>query len=427
MNRPFLISRWLALWLSLGLALPNPALALRGGQVGNSQADQKSPQLTGLEEALKNPEGSGLEEDWKDKARRIATIYFWLVGILEKEIEKLPAEQQLNFSDHNLAQVMFLSVNFLEEKKNEDIKNLKYIEDFRNLLFILTGDKTSDVAALKELLSKKSRDKGLYSRKDACEILAVFRSIVTEFSEGRPFSMDGFGINFSLSLSKLPADLRKAAESLGEINFKHLPMLVRRTVKVIGYPYSIAGLPDEPPAEPGPAAESPPAQPPGAGLEETTLEWSPRRQLVERFGEAAVPLNARWAWLMPAREGTTDVHVHIVHESLAGPIAQWIQEQIHTLPQGFEVHTHVLRTDEMIPLETPGVAIKDRLLDLPDFWKEILHKILPVLEVQLGQSIPPLAEMVLYAFQGPGGSVEKVLGVMRLEDSKGQAVYAFFV
>ncbi|MBI1953334.1 MAG: hypothetical protein HYS41_04340 [Candidatus Omnitrophica bacterium] len=57
MKRPFLITRLLALWLSLCLALPSPAFSLR------QQAQPETSGLEELDEALTNSESSGLEED----------------------------------------------------------------------------------------------------------------------------------------------------------------------------------------------------------------------------------------------------------------------------------------------------------------------------------------------------------------------------
>ncbi len=162
--------------------------------------------------------------------------------------------------------------------------------------------------------------------------------------------------------------------------------------------------------------------------QEIVLERVAKQQFSSRFGQdSRFPTNMSGAWLVPADAGTTAVYVHIVHETLLSSVSQWIQEEVDALPEGFEVHTHLLRPDGSIPLETPGVAVKDRFLELPEFWRDTLSKIMPVLEHQLGQRLPSLAEVVLYAIQGADGRMEKVLGVMRLEDSRGRAVYAFFV
>lgn len=66
MKRPFLFPRFLALWLTLGLALPNPAFALRGMEAAQSGAEELLDKaLRGTD--LLSPVAAGAEEKTKIK------------------------------------------------------------------------------------------------------------------------------------------------------------------------------------------------------------------------------------------------------------------------------------------------------------------------------------------------------------------------
>ena len=149
-------------------------------------------------------------------------------------------------------------------------------------------------------------------------------------------------------------------------------------------------------------------------------------EFADRFGfpRGEIPPTARGAYLLSGLEEGTRINVYPAHETVELTLKRLVAQEAGTLPKGMEVF--VLRMKNPGSLRRPGVIVADWLLDLP-FGKEILTKILPLIEIQLGGRTPSLAQIVLVALKGDAGQAEAVIGALTFQDAQGKICAAWFV
>lgn len=165
---------------------------------------------------------------------------------------------------------------------------------------------------------------------------------------------------------------------------------------------------------------SPPApagRGPAAGMEELKPE-----EFAPRFPQARWPEGARRVYLAEP-ETASRVRFYSAHETLWDHLRQWLEREKAKLPEGMEAYLLRLPAGAA-DLEAPGAIIKDWMLrkELP-----YAQQILPELETALGEEMPSLPTMILFALKGAGGQVEAVIGVMTLQDAEGNTLFAYFV
>ncbi|MBI3323320.1 MAG: HD domain-containing protein [Candidatus Omnitrophica bacterium] len=159
-----------------------------------------------------------------------------------------------------------------------------------------------------------------------------------------------------------------------------------------------------------------------AGLEEgrVTVERITPEGFAQRFPEARWWDGAKGVYLA-GPETASRVRFYVGHETLRQQLEEWLRGERAKLPEGMEVY--LLRLPSAAgELRAPGAIVKDWMLKLP-----YGQQILPELEAAVGEPLPSLPTMVLFALKGAGGQVEAVIGVMKLQDAQGNTVYAYFV
>lgn len=158
-----------------------------------------------------------------------------------------------------------------------------------------------------------------------------------------------------------------------------------------------------------------------AGLEETArVERMAPEEFGRRFPQAQWPRGAGGVYLAFA-EAASSVRFYAGHDTLWDSLQQWLDGERSKLPEGMEAY--LLRLPKnAAELQAPGVIVKDWMLTLP-----YGQQVLPELEAAVGEPLPSLPAMILFALKGAGGEVEVVIGVMKLEDAEGRTVFAYFV
>ncbi len=177
------------------------------------------------------------------------------------------------------------------------------------------------------------------------------------------------------------------------------------------FDFAVVPMDSESP-RPQPAAR--PKQEAGSRSEMTVEEF------IKQFSGVSVPEGARKVTLLPAEKGRM-VYLY-THETFLSAV-QGLASRPAGLPK--EIRLQVLPIPSAdVHLNWPALIIKDWMLDLPEVPAD-----LPVVELALGETVPPLPDLVLQALRSRAGKqkMERVRGTATVRDTAGKEYWAWFI